>query len=92
MTAASLLALLTPLVLKWLIDQVLPRQRDHGLLIVAAVLIFLSYQGRTVLDECGQLSDPERRAENGSPIAHGCVAPLEPTFRRLLREHRHPAL
>jgi ABC-type bacteriocin/lantibiotic exporter with double-glycine peptidase domain len=32
MTAASFLALLTPLVLKWLIDQVLPR-RETGLLL-----------------------------------------------------------
>ena len=52
MTVASLLALLTPLVLKWLIDQVLPH-KDHGLLIVAAILIFLSYQGRTVLASAG---------------------------------------
>jgi ABC-type bacteriocin/lantibiotic exporter with double-glycine peptidase domain len=52
MTAGSLLALLTPLVLKWLIDQVLP-QRKAGLLLVAAVLIFLSYQGRTALTSLG---------------------------------------
>jgi len=52
MTAASLLALLTPLVLKWLIDQVLPH-KDYGLLIGAAILVFLSYQGRTVLASAG---------------------------------------
>ena len=52
MTAGSLLALLTPLVLKWLIDQVLP-QRKTGLLFLAAVLIFLSYQGRTALTSLG---------------------------------------
>jgi ABC-type multidrug transport system fused ATPase/permease subunit len=52
MTAASLLALLTPLVLKWLIDQVLPR-RETGLLFAAAGLIFLSYQGRTALTSVG---------------------------------------
>ena len=52
MTAASLLALLTPLVLKWLIDQILPR-RETGLLVGAAVLIFLSYQGRTALASVG---------------------------------------
>lgn len=52
-TVGSLLALLTPpLVLKWLIDQVLP-QRATGLLFLAAVLIFLSYQGRTVLTSLG---------------------------------------
>jgi len=52
MTAASMLALLTPLVLKWLIDQILPR-REFGLLVIAAVLIFLSSQGRTVLTSVG---------------------------------------
>src|ERR1019366_1459855 len=44
-TAGSLLALLTPLVLKWLIDQILP-QRQMGLLLAAVGLIFLGYQGR----------------------------------------------
>jgi ABC-type bacteriocin/lantibiotic exporter with double-glycine peptidase domain len=52
MTVASLLALLTPLVLKWLIDQILPH-REIGLLFTAAVLIFLSYQGRTALMSVG---------------------------------------
>jgi len=52
MTVGSLLALLTPLVLKWLIDQVLP-QRKTGLLFLAAVLVFLSYQGRTALTSLG---------------------------------------
>jgi ABC-type bacteriocin/lantibiotic exporter with double-glycine peptidase domain len=52
MTAASFLALLTPLVLKWLIDQILP-QRKLGLLVVAVALIFLSYQGRTALASLG---------------------------------------
>lgn len=51
-TVGSLLALLTPLVLKWLIDQVLPR-RETGLLFVAAVLIFISYQGRAALTSLG---------------------------------------
>jgi len=52
MTAASLLALLTPLVLKWLIDQILPH-REIGLLFAVAVLVFLSYQGRTALMSVG---------------------------------------
>ena len=52
MTAGSFLALLTPLVLKWLIDQVLPR-RQTGLLFLASVLVFLSYQGRTALTSLG---------------------------------------
>jgi ABC-type multidrug transport system fused ATPase/permease subunit len=52
MTVASLLALLTPLVLKWLIDQILPH-REIGLLFCAAILIFLSYQGRTALMSVG---------------------------------------
>lgn len=52
MTVASLLALLTPLVLKWLIDRILPH-REIGLLYAAAMLIFLSYQGRTTLMSVG---------------------------------------
>lgn len=51
-TAGSLLSLLTPLVLKWLIDRVIP-QRNANLLFLAVALIFLSYQGRTVLTSFG---------------------------------------
>lgn len=51
-TAGSLLALLTPLVLKWLIDQVIP-QRQTGLLALAVFLVFLGYQGKTTLTSFG---------------------------------------
>ena len=51
-TAGSLLALLTPLVLRWLIDRVIP-QRNSGLLVLAVGLIFLGYQGRTALTSLG---------------------------------------
>ena len=51
-TAGSLLALLTPLVLKWLIDQIIP-QRKMGLLLLAVGLIFLGYQGRMALTSLG---------------------------------------
>lgn len=51
-TAGSLLALLTPLVLKWLIERVLP-QRNTGSLLLAVGLIFLGYQGRTALTSLG---------------------------------------
>ncbi len=51
-TAGSLLALLTPLVLKWLIDRVIP-QRNSGLLVLAVGVIFLGYQGRTALTSLG---------------------------------------
>ena len=51
-TGGSLLALLTPLVLKWLIDQVLPR-RQMDLLVGASALIFLGYQGRMALSSVG---------------------------------------
>jgi len=51
-TAGSFLALLTPLVLKWLIDRVIP-QRNSGLLVLAVGLIFLGYQGRTALTSLG---------------------------------------
>src|SRR5689334_6066271 len=45
---ASLLAVITPLVLKWLIDAVLPR-RQFGLVLVAAALVFVSYFGKNTL-------------------------------------------
>jgi ABC-type multidrug transport system fused ATPase/permease subunit len=53
-TAGSLLALLTPLVLKWLIDRVIP-ERNASLLLLVLALIFLSYQGRTALTSFGNL-------------------------------------
>ncbi len=51
-TAGSLLALLSPLLLKWLIDGIIP-QRRIGLLLVAVALIFLGHQGRVVLTSLG---------------------------------------
>jgi ABC-type multidrug transport system fused ATPase/permease subunit len=51
-TAGSLLALLTPLVLKRLIDQIIP-QKNVGLLLLAVGLIFLGYQGRMALTSLG---------------------------------------
>jgi len=51
-TAGSLLALLTPLVLKWLIDQIIP-QKNVVLLLLAVGLIFLGYQGRMALTSLG---------------------------------------
>jgi ABC-type bacteriocin/lantibiotic exporter with double-glycine peptidase domain len=51
-TSGSLLALLTPLVLKWLIDQVIP-EKKMGFLLLAVGLIFLGYQGRMALTSVG---------------------------------------
>ena len=51
-TAGSLLAILTPLVLKWVIDQVIPR-RHAGLLLLATAFIFLGSQGKTVVTSLG---------------------------------------
>src|SRR6185437_4077189 len=51
-TAGSLLALLTSLVLTWLIDQVIP-QRQAGFLALAVFLVFLGYQGKTTLTSFG---------------------------------------
>lgn len=51
-TVGSLLALLSPLVLRWLIDQILP-QKKMGLLFLAVGLIFLGYQGRMALTSVG---------------------------------------
>jgi ABC-type bacteriocin/lantibiotic exporter with double-glycine peptidase domain len=51
-TAGSLLALLSPLLIKWLIDGIIP-QRRMGLLLVAVALIFLGHQGRVALSSLG---------------------------------------
>ena len=51
-TAGSLLALLSPLLLKWLIDGIIPERRI-GLLLVAVGLIFLGHQGRVALTSLG---------------------------------------
>ena len=51
-TAGSLLALVSPLLLKWLIDGIIP-QRRLGLLLVAVALIFVAHQGRAVLTSLG---------------------------------------
>ena len=52
MSVGSFLALLSPLVLKWMIDVVLPGRRV-GLLAGAVGLIFLCHQGRAVLTTVG---------------------------------------
>jgi ABC-type multidrug transport system fused ATPase/permease subunit len=51
-TVGSLLALLSPLLLKWLIDVIIP-QRRIGLLVLAVALIFLGHQGRVALTSLG---------------------------------------
>lgn len=51
-TTGSLLALASPLLLKWLIDGIIP-QRRMGLLLLAVVLIFLGHEGRVVLTSFG---------------------------------------
>lgn len=48
----TLLGLLSPLVLKWVIDQVLPH-KDFRWLLVLAALLFFSYQAKTVLSSLG---------------------------------------
>jgi ABC-type bacteriocin/lantibiotic exporter with double-glycine peptidase domain len=50
--AGSFLALFTPLVLKWLIDQIIP-QRRVVLLLLAVALHFLCHQGRIALTSLG---------------------------------------
>jgi ABC-type bacteriocin/lantibiotic exporter with double-glycine peptidase domain len=50
--SASLLALFPPLALGWLIDKILPRRQITALVSVA-VLLFLSYLGRTLLTSLG---------------------------------------
>lgn len=51
-TAGSLLGLLTPLVLKWIIDQILPNHRVK-LLLLATILILLGTQGKAALASLG---------------------------------------
>lgn len=51
-TTGSILGLLTPLVLKWLIDQIIPH-KQIGFLVLSVGLIFLSYQGRTAITGLG---------------------------------------
>lgn len=51
-TAGSLLGLLTPLVLKWLIDWIIPTHHT-GLLLLAPALIFLGSQGKIAVTSLG---------------------------------------
>jgi ABC-type bacteriocin/lantibiotic exporter with double-glycine peptidase domain len=51
-TAGSLLALVSPLLLKWLIDSIIPR-KSMGLLFLAVTLIFIGHQGRVALTSLG---------------------------------------
>ncbi len=51
-TFGSALGLLGPLVLRWLIDRILP-ERDAWLLLSAVPLLFLSYEGRVVSTSLG---------------------------------------
>jgi len=52
LTLASLLALVTPLTIRWLIDAILPAHNAH-LLVIAVSLIFASYEGRAILSALG---------------------------------------
>ncbi len=51
-SAGSLLALVTPLILRWLIDRIIPEKR-MGVLLIAVALIVLAHQGRTMLNSFG---------------------------------------
>lgn len=50
--AGSLLSLIDPLVMRWFIDTALPA-RSMASIAVGVALIFLSYQGRVILNSCG---------------------------------------
>lgn len=52
LTVASLLALVAPLSIRWLIDCILPAH-DPRLLVIAIGLIFTSYEGRAILSALG---------------------------------------
>jgi ATP-binding cassette subfamily B protein len=51
-TVTSVLTLLPPLILKWMIDVIIP-QRRMVLLLGAVLLMFLAHEGRTFLNSCG---------------------------------------
>jgi ABC-type bacteriocin/lantibiotic exporter with double-glycine peptidase domain len=51
-TAGSLLALVSPLLLRWLIDSIIP-QKSTGLLLLAVGLIFIGHQSRIALTSWG---------------------------------------
>jgi ABC-type bacteriocin/lantibiotic exporter with double-glycine peptidase domain len=51
-SAGSLLALVTPLILKWVIDTIIPA-RSGGLLLLAVALTFCAHQGRAILNGFG---------------------------------------
>jgi ATP-binding cassette subfamily B protein len=51
-TGGSLLALLSPLLLKWLIDGIIPHKRI-GVLLFAVTMIFVGHQGRVALTSLG---------------------------------------
>jgi len=51
-TAGSFFALFSPLLLKWLIDSIIP-QKSIGLLLLAVALIFISHEGRVALTSLG---------------------------------------
>jgi ATP-binding cassette subfamily B multidrug efflux pump len=52
MAGGSLLALLNPFILRWMIDEVIPK-REPAVLVGAAGLIFLGYEGRMALNAVG---------------------------------------
>lgn len=51
-TSASALAVLTPLVLRWLIDKIIPGRRA-GLILLAMALIFVGSEGKTAVTSLG---------------------------------------
>ncbi len=51
-TAGSLLALVSPLLIKWLIDSIIPR-KSMGMLLLAVALIFIGHQSRVALTSLG---------------------------------------
>ena len=51
-TGGSLLALVSPLLLKWLIDSIIP-QKSIGLLLLAVGLIFIGHEARVALTSLG---------------------------------------
>lgn len=76
LTAGSLLALLTPLVLKWLIDRVIP-QRQGGLLLLAVGIVFLGHQGKAVLTGIGTYLTLSAAQQMGLRLRMGLLRHLD---------------
>src|SRR5258708_13763086 len=84
-TAGSLIYLLDPLVMKWLLDHVLPQRNVRGL-VVALLLIFVCYAGRILLTTLGGLLTLQASQRMVLDLRRPLLSPLN----KLLPAYHHP--